>query len=329
MKVEVIEDFARLLDIKQCWSGLLSRLPGITPFQTPEWLLSWWQHFGSGKLQVLAFRSGQQLAGVVPCFGHQWEGKRQLTLIGTGISDYLEPAIAPEHASGVIEALVDWLRNTPDWQICNWQDLNGDTPLQALASIPQPDSSIQPDTACSEIPLTGRFEQWWEQRPHGLRRNVRRYFEKALGIDRPEFCVTTSPEPEAVEALLNLHTARWRNRGEPGMIAANHSAQFLREVFARFSDADQLRLFSLHFQSRIVSAICAFAFRNTLYAYLSGFDPEYENLGFGRTLLFHSIRYAFENGCASWNFLRGDEAYKLGWGAQRIEKYRLIITRAV
>ncbi|HEY7305168.1 MAG TPA: GNAT family N-acetyltransferase, partial [Bryobacteraceae bacterium] len=58
------------------------------------------------------------------------------------------------------------------------------------------------------------------------------------------------------------------------------------------------------------------------------FDPEYSTFGFGRTLLYHALRYAFETGYESWNFLRGNEPYKFDWGARSIPKARLLITRA-
>ncbi len=53
----------------------------------PEWLLTWWWHFGSGRLRVMVFRQMGEVAGVLPCFLHPWNGRRQLTLVGSGITD--------------------------------------------------------------------------------------------------------------------------------------------------------------------------------------------------------------------------------------------------
>jgi len=83
----------------------------------------------------------------------------------------------------------------------------------------------------------------------------------------------------------------------------------------------------LCFENRVAAFMFAVVLLGTVFAYLSAFDPEYEALGFGKTLLYNSARFAFEQGYRSWDFLRGDEPYKSDWGAIRIPKRRVLITR--
>ena len=327
LTLETVNDFSELLRVEAEWSRFAHSLPGITPFQLPEWLLTWWREFGSGELRVFVFRNDGEIAGIVPCFRHEWEGKQQITLMGSGISDYLEPAIAHEHAPGVLEMLAEVLQRDRDWDVCVWQDLADRSALATLPCCNGLVTTVKPDTSCSETELNGSFEEWWTQRPHGLRRNVRRYLEKARAIEEPEFCVASKPEADVLAALETLHAARWHRQNQPGMIAANRSAQFLLEVCERFASANMLRLFTLRFKNRIVAVICAFLYRETIFSYLSAFDPEYEILGFGRLLLFDAFRYAFECGCRAWNFLRGSEPYKFDWGAAEISKCRVVVTR--
>ncbi len=327
MQLEVIDTYTRLQEVKADWAELIASLPSVTPFQTPEWLLPWWQHFGSGDLQVLLFRDGSgSLAGLLPCFRHEWNGHRQLTLIGSGISDYLEPPIAPSYRETVTRCLVDFLRSDPSWGVCDWQDLSCGTPLSSVVAPGEFDAGLQADLPCSEIPITDGFVNYWAERPSGLRRNVRRYREKAEQIGRVEFSASNLNQ-ESLEALIRLHSARWREQGEPGMIAANRSANFLRQAARELERSQSIIFFSLTFQGGISAVIMAFPFRNTLYGYLSAFDPAYGSLGFGRILLFESLRYAFENKYAAWNFLRGSEPYKADWGACPIPKARIIIRR--
>jgi CelD/BcsL family acetyltransferase involved in cellulose biosynthesis len=327
LSLETISDFSALLEREPEWSRFAASLPGVTPFQLPVWLLTWWRHFGSGELCVFIFRSRNEIVAVVPCFRHEWSGKRQMTLIGSGISDYLEPGIACERTSAVLQKLADHLRDDSGWEICVWQDLNAATPLRALPVDQALAVTVEPEIECTETQISENFERWWEQRPHGLRRNVRRYLEKARSIAEPEFSVCSKADPEIVNALISLHGARWRRHGEPGMIRANKSGQFLPEIFDQFACADMLRLFALRFQEKIVAVICSFPYRRRLFSYLSAFDPEYEMYGFGRLLLYYSMRYAFEERYLAWNFLRGSEAYKFEWGARSIPKCRLIVTR--
>lgn len=328
LTASVIRDLRGLYDLQREWESLLADTSGVSPFQTPLWLLTWWQHFGSGELRVFVFRNETgRLVGVVPCFLHEWDGRRQLTLLGSGISDYLEPAILTPFRDEVVDCLGLLLRNDHEWDIANWQDLSLDSALSGLGRNSQLQLRQEPDLFCSEIPVTCAFDAYWAERPHGLKRNVRRYSEKARQIEAPEFTVTPAYDGECLEALISLHSQRWREQGESGMIAANRSGNFLRDITKTLAEDEMTLFFTLRFQKEVVAVILSFPYRNTLFSYLSAFDPVHRALGFGRILLYESLRYSFNQGYASWNFLRGDEPYKFDWGACPIPKSRLVITR--
>jgi CelD/BcsL family acetyltransferase involved in cellulose biosynthesis len=112
------------------------------------------------------------------------------------------------------------------------------------------------------------------------------------------------------------------------MIEANSSAEFIREMVTNFSARGLVRYFTLNFRGDLAAIILAFRYRNKIYSYLSALDPNYEILGFGRTLLYDAIRHCYQQGIEAWNFMRGDEHYKFSWGANRIPKLRLQIQRS-
>lgn len=324
--LEVVSDIRRLRDLTPAWSDRVSLWKQATPFHLPEWLLTWWEHFGSGDLQTLVAWQDASIVGFVPCFRHTWQNARQLTLIGTGITDYLEPFIAEESAEDSISAIGDYLAKA-DYDLCDWQDLSAASPLLKLEQLDQLNVKAVPDTICSEVALTGSFDQYWTSRSSEMRRNVRRYAEKAERFGPLNFQVDHEAGQDAVDALLSLHTARWQSRGESGMVEANHSAGFIRSAAAALAKRGLLRLFTLRWCERVVAAILAVSWSGRLYGYFSAFDPEHEHLGFGRILLSKCIRYAYDTEHTHWNFLRGDEPYKKSWGAQCIPKCRLIISR--
>lgn len=321
MTVEIIDSFPALLELQAEWSRFARTIATVTPFQLPEWLIAWWRHFGSGALHLLAFRVNGDIVGIVPLFLHEWKGARQFTLLGSGISDYLEPAIAPGNCGEVVECLRAHLASKGDWDVCNWQDLSCDTPLRSLAS------QLLEDTPCSEILLAGTFDDYWSARSKSLRQNVRRDRQKAESRGRLEFQISSDADAESMEALIRLHAARWQSAGEPGMIAANRSAEFLKDVSTEFARGGMLRMFTLRFDGQIAALILAFVYANRIFNYITAFDPEHEALGLGRTLLFEALRYSFENGYEAWDFLRGEEPYKTWWGAQPVCKCRVIVTR--
>lgn len=327
LTLDVISDLAALAKFEVEWTALTEGVQASTPFQSPLWQLTWWLHFGSGQLHVLLFRSQNRLVGVVPCFIHHWQGRKQMTLIGSGISDYLEPPIEPAFEASVITALQCHLETFAGWDVCDWQDLSFGTPLGNLSCSPRLNIEAASDTECSFLPLTGSFDEYWRSRSSDLRRNVRRYRAKAEAAGFVEFAVANTATDELVSALVRLHGERWRRHGQPGMIRSNHSAEFINDVAKRFSQEGSLRIFSLRFDGVISALIIGFLHQNQFFSYMSAFDPEHESFGFGRTLLFQTIQHLWSARVCRFDFLRGDEAYKQSWGAQKIPKVRITVTR--
>jgi CelD/BcsL family acetyltransferase involved in cellulose biosynthesis len=318
--LEIITDNAGLREFQPEWLRFEREISSINPFQTSEWLLTWWSHFGSGKLRLLVFRRQGAVTGILPCFLHEWNRRRQLTLLGSGISDYLDPLFKPDCVAGILEELRAQLVGWTDWDVCEWQDLSRDTPLQSLGTVVE-------ETPCSAISIQQPFEEFLAARPRDLRRNLRRYKEKAEAIGSVKFEVSHAADTESMSALIQLHGARWQKAGQAGMIETNHSGAFLREVAERLGGSGMLRIFKVRFQGRIAAILLAFCNQTTIFAYLSAFDPRYEIFGFGRELLAQALHYAHEKGYRFWNFLRGDEAYKISWGAQALAKCRVVILR--
>ena len=319
LQVEILRDAGKLRALSNEWSGLADATGSITPFQLPPWQLTWWQHFGSRDLRCYTFREADQLVGLVPLFRHLWQGRWQLTLIGSGLSDYLDPLLLRHD---VLPVLSQALQAEADWDICDWQDLRQDTPLQ---SLPDFQIEVQPDVPCSAIPLVESFSSYWSQRSADLRRNIKRYARKAQDQGGPMHFLVEPPNTALMDILIDLHSRRWQHEGESGMVELNRSGDFLRDVFTRDPTCQTFRVV---WNEEVVAMTAGFVREGTVYSYLSAFDPRYEILGFGRYLLYRSLQWAFEQQICSWNFLRGEESYKASFGAVATPKCRLRITRS-
>jgi CelD/BcsL family acetyltransferase involved in cellulose biosynthesis len=316
----IIDNAAEFAAFEPSWRSFLERTPSPAPFQRPAWLIPWWLHFGSGELRVVVASHNDTVAGIIPLFLHEWNGRRQLTLLGSGISDYTDPVLDLRHALNISKCLGECLEHWRDWDICVWQDLSAGTPLSSLGKT-------EPDTPCSQIRFDGSFDDFLAARPKDLRRNLRRYKEQAQAIAPVTFEVKDYADRESTEALIRLHRARWNALGESGMIEANSSEGFLRDVVITLASGGLLIFFAVRFNGSIAAILLALRDGDTIYSWLSAFDPAHERFGFGRELLAQSLRYAHDHGYKAWNFLRGEEPYKFSWGAQPIPKCRVVIER--
>ncbi|RUX44983.1 GNAT family N-acetyltransferase, partial [Mesorhizobium sp. M7A.F.Ca.CA.002.09.1.1] len=64
------------------------------------------------------------------------------------------------------------------------------------------------------------------------------------------------------------------------------------------------------------------------YAYLGGFDPAYAEESPGAILIGHAIVESIREDAREFDFLRGQEAYKYGWGAADRWTMRRVWTRS-
>ena len=158
---------------------------------------------------------------------------------------------------------------------------------------------------------------------HEVRRKVRR------AADAGEVRLERSTDPLGdLDEFIDLHQKRW---GEDGLFPATPGGDQSRAFFrGLFEHCGQQGLIALHFLTvggRRVAAGIWFDDGETLFFYNAGVDPEARDLSPGVVLVARSIQMALEAGRSRFDFLRGDESYKYGWGAQDVPIQRLLVVR--
>src|SRR5438874_266186 len=98
LTLEEVTTTSGLERLRPEWSALWARTEWATPFQSPEWLLPWWRRIGEGDLWTLALRHDGRLVGIAPLFIYTKPGSpvRELYLVGTGTTDYLDALLDRE-----------------------------------------------------------------------------------------------------------------------------------------------------------------------------------------------------------------------------------------
>jgi CelD/BcsL family acetyltransferase involved in cellulose biosynthesis len=324
LTLEVVRDLSHAEAIKNEWTRFANTLPGVTPFQLPAWQLTWWRHFGEGRLHIMLFRSLDALVGIIPCYLTDQQSKPTLKLLGSGMASYLEPPIALAQRADVATLLKSHLLANNTWETCEWRDLAPNSPLAGLQLGDRFEMKLAADSEWSQVAIQGTFQQYWEGRSFSLRRNFLKYLDtSSMVADRPRFEVVAQADPEFVNAIIRLQG----DQAAAFASAREGAAAFLVDLTKVCDYAELLRMFALRYNKKLVAATLAFLHRNTVYAFATGHDPEMEMLGSGRLLLFESVRHSFQQGYRGWNFLRGNEPYKLLWGAQIVPTARISIER--
>lgn len=325
MDVIEIDNAAELERLQPEWSALWDRTPSAEPFQHPDWLLPWSRHIGRGDLTATAIRDGSDLVGLAPFYVHSEDGtgRRQLTLLGNGITDRCDVLLDRSRAD-VVGALARTLSaSRARWNAYDFRDLPANSVLIPIMRE-MTGGIFTEDEPC----VVAGLEDWALKGDRALskrhRADLRRCRNRADELGRVR---TESAEGQSVagatEALFSLHTSRWRARGQDGVLVGAGVEAFHLEVAERFARRGWLRLYCLYIGDRIAAANYGFSVRQRSYFYIGGFDPEFARLGVGGILLREVICRAAAEGALEFDFLRGDEEYKLRWGGGLRRQYRV------
>lgn len=326
MRIEVITSIGELEQLGPEWWELWRRCPFATPFQSPAWAISWCRHIGHPQLRTLALRDQGRLAGLAPFF--LWRdpaaGETVLLLAGTGISDYLDVLIPPEHESAGPALIFDWLLSERrGWEVCDWHQLRPESPLLRYLSPVDWREETQAQEACPVLSLPASLEQWAGSGPSGLLQQARYAWRGAEQLGTPRFERADDANFETLfSALVRLHEARWRARRGAGMLAEKEVQEFHREAARGLLAAGALRLYGLRLNDQWAASFYGFQQAGRAYYYLGGFDPALGPLSLGTLMVSHAIEAAIREGAREFDFLRGSEGYKYRWGARDRATYR-------
>src|SRR5215210_4841277 len=94
----VLPDTKDFASLQEEWDELYENCPLATPFQSWEWLYSWWEVYGEGRygLRLVTLRDeGGLLVGLVPLMARRGAGFGRLLFVGgdrmTVYSDVMTP----------------------------------------------------------------------------------------------------------------------------------------------------------------------------------------------------------------------------------------------
>jgi CelD/BcsL family acetyltransferase involved in cellulose biosynthesis len=315
VRIDQITSEAQIEGLVPQWRELWQRTPNATPFQSPEWLLSWWACFGNSAPLLIAAFDNDQLIGLLPLYILTEPGCRKLLPIGISLSDYLDALVDPNYP-GLAGKLLETLVAVPGWDICHLPDLPPGAALLGAVCPSEFSENRSANITCPVLALPGSKEELGEIIPAKTRHYLRQAQRRAASVGAISVTRATTDTVEALmDELFRLHQSRWRRRAGPGVCADPAVRRFHSEAAKRLSGASMLRLYLLQIAGSPVAAYYGFAARGVAYAYLSGFDPDHSRLRPGAQIMGHAIEAAIGEGAREFHFLRGGEGYKYTWGA--------------
>jgi CelD/BcsL family acetyltransferase involved in cellulose biosynthesis len=300
--------------LRELW--LRSANPTI--FTSPEWISAWWASFGKGTLHALFQRDNGSIVTFAPFFVHRGADEEpELTLIGTGNSDYLDVLATSGHDVTVIMREILAWSASHKVRRAEWPQLRQDAALAEAELPPRWGCALHDSAPSPVVALPWTDSDFDRQMSPKLRKNLRHARRAALARGRVWFeHASGDAVGEALETLFALHEARWQAAGQRGVLA-DPAVQRFHHAVARAADASgTLRLIRLWIAGETAGVFYGFTTPAGACYYIGGMNPAMADFSPGVLLIREAIHRAIDEGALEFDFLAGREAYKYQWGAR-------------
>lgn len=332
LDVEALTDLRKIIDIIPEWELLAAQDPAQGFFRRPAWYLSWLENFFSAATPlVILVRDGGTVVGIAPLCIVQRGIRRTVKFGGCDIvcGDYLDFITLPEYRTRVSQHIFRYLTDVAP----KWDDLMLDgvsTTSTLLAELGEWTSERKfmlrangNRTICPYINLPASFDGYLSRlkrkRKKDFVRVMRRSHENGLAIKAYK---TAQELQAAIDTLIRLHQLRWNSAGQPGLLGRRGFRGFLNQLARLEESSATFRLYVMEDAGTPIAALLNFHYGSTAFHYQNGFDPHcrFASYAPGTLLILHGIQAAIQEGLSTYDFLRGQEAYKF----QFTDQYRSI-----
>ncbi|MFA9432351.1 GNAT family N-acetyltransferase [Egicoccus sp. AB-alg2] len=320
------------------WELLVDEDPAATLFQGPRYLQTWHDVLGHRvTARVRTLHRDGRLIGVVP-EGHERIGTAsgpvevRRFLGGTEVTDYLGPVSRPEDRGDIALAYLTDLAKDVDWdefvagglaEDSGWVDAIRTAADEVGLQLFEEDL----EDVCPRVDLTGGYGAYLDRLPGKLRHELQRKTRK-LARDAGELELVEIAAEEVdgnLDAFLDL--AAEAQPEKAGFFSRPEMHEWFKALAKEFVGDGVFRLHQLQVGGMPGASTVSLVHRGTWGLYNSAFDPALANLAPGIVLIGQLLEVAADEGCTTFDLLRGDEPYKYRFGAEDRRLRRLTYVR--
>ena len=334
-----VTDDAGFRSLRDDWRRLFARCDRATPFNSWEWLFSWWHAYGEKRaLRIVLVERDGVVVGIAPLtLGREATvlrtSCRVLRFVGDGSfdSDHLDFLVDPADEELVMRHVEDWLRSNSEWDALELRELSSTSrscaALRELAS--RLDVMVRMEESTSAVlALPRSFDEFLRARQARFRTKLRSLIKR---VDQGELVFESEVGPgdlrRKLRSLFALHQRRWNDSGRSGVFDSSAKRRFYGGFAPRFARNAWLRLYSLRRGDDYVAHQLCFGTAGTTYLLQEGFDASNPAASFGQTLRAAVVRHLIESGGATYDFLGGFSRHKEEWGSERGTMVHMTLAR--
>lgn len=324
---EVVEDIRSFAALESEWNDLYLHSPRATPFQSWAWLYSWWESYGANhRLRLVALRDeGGLLVGLMPMMIRRKGGLAKLLFIGSGQSEYLDVIARGGWEDDVVRACSQTMPDLGPWRVADLHQIRPEALAWRLfKDWPGPRAAVWQAT-CPIIEVAP-----WEEMLAPLSRNLRSMARRSIRRAESDGLVPRLADADrverAAERFMELHREMWEGRGiAPEHITGRFEAH-IKSSARRMTEAGVGGVSEFWRDGEVIASHIVVFGGGSVGHYLSGATQD----ALGRyqmssLFVWDGANLARERGEARYDFLRGEEAYKMRWRPKAVPNHRVIL----
>jgi CelD/BcsL family acetyltransferase involved in cellulose biosynthesis len=308
----LVRTMAGLTALELEWKQLHSKSEPSNPFLSYDWTLACWAIREQGaELFVVTARSAGRLVGIAPMCIERRSGLRILRFIADDRSDYLG-FLLPREIGGIEQILLEQLMTLEDkWDLAIFQRL-ADT-YTRLHHLPAPEKTKTHQTQWTSAPFCtweGDWESFHKRGPSWLR-EMRKRSRRFLRDGCTAQCFTGVEALGRLDSISQIEAQSWKGRHGTARLQPGTGQELLRRAFQSLGSTGEMQLWLAFVEQRAVAFQVDFVLRDRLWHYQCAYDEDFRRSRAGSVLTYLSMESAWKRGIKEFDYLSGEEPYKL------------------
>ncbi len=314
--LDVLTGESELESIVKRWDGLA--MARKQPFSAPAWMLAWWRHVQpeGAAIRALAVSDGDELIGLAPLWVYDGSARSAHYDVMAGRLGPGGPLAAAGREREVIPLMARALAHSkPKLTQLRFEERDG--PQSWAVALAESWPRLRPRLNAAEpIPQPivtlgeGGYEGFLAEKSRSFRRETKRRRSRIEGAGGRFVLAGPAEAERAVDAFLDLHAARWSERGGSTIMVPG-IREMLLEAAVALVPADRMRIFLLEVEDRPVAAQLMLTAPGEAWFWQGGFDARWKDLSPLAQTILHAIADAGARGERRIDLGSGGQEYKL------------------
>lgn len=320
LKIEIVTQSPRFATIERAWRHLWERSDGSI-FQAHDWLLGWLDGVADRReirpLIALAW-DGDRLCAAMPCAVHRRSGLRVLTWAAQLFSDYCDCLVDPAYDNHrVLLSLWEGLRQFGGFDLISLQQIKPDAKCRTFLDQLTRDGSqlryADREERCMRIenqwPDGDAYFRSLNKKGRNNHTRGKRILAELGGDVRFRVVGASEDGGPVIDDIMDLKTL-WLRTNDPVSSLLSNDRIVLRAILDKAWQSGLTTIFLLETGGKLAAASINFVYAGRMEAYFTAYDASFDRASPGTILIVEYVQWAFDQGLAHVDFLRGEEAFK-------------------